>query len=164
MSYPTQEDELRAKEGHAEAIKAAEEARFLSIFQTIPTKNVGRLSELAYKITDNFNSVMQEARQESFECVGEAWSDQQRQIGRLIFDRQSEMAERLVSDPMLLDNAAQYEWGRPKGLWRVAPGTDESAQEMTFFRGRREAYRVRFASREGRWMVTDFQPTQRLVE
>ena len=67
MSYPTQEDELRAKEGHAEAIKAAEEARFLSIFQTIPTKNVGRLSELAYKITDNFNSVMQEARQESFE-------------------------------------------------------------------------------------------------
>jgi hypothetical protein len=75
-----------------------------------------------------------------------------------------EMAQRLVSDPMLLDTAEQYEWGRSKGLWRVAPGTDESASEMTFFRGRREAYKVRFASRDGRWMVSDFQPTQRSVE
>lgn len=75
-----------------------------------------------------------------------------------------EMAQRLVSDSMLLDNAEQYEWGRSKGLWRVAPGTDESASEMTFFRGRREAYKVRFASRDGRWMVTDLQPTQRSVE
>jgi hypothetical protein len=49
-------------------------------------------------------------------------------------------------------------------LWRVAPGTDESASEMTFFRGRREAYKVRFASRDGRWIVTDLQPTQRSVE
>ena len=75
-----------------------------------------------------------------------------------------EMALRVVSDPLLLDNAAQYEWGRSKGLWRVAPGTEESASEMTFFRGRREAYKVRFASRDGRWMVTDLQPTQRSVE
>ena len=75
-----------------------------------------------------------------------------------------EMAQRLVSDPVLIETAEQYEWGRSKGLWRVAPGTEESASEMTFFRGRREAYKVRFASREGRWMVTDFQPTQRSVE
>lgn len=75
-----------------------------------------------------------------------------------------EMAQRVVADPGLLDTAEQYEWGRSKGLWRVAPGADESATEMTFFRGRREAYKVRFASRDGRWMVTDFQPTQRSVE
>lgn len=75
-----------------------------------------------------------------------------------------EMAQRLVSDPLLLDTAGQYEWGRSKGLWRVAPGTEESASEMTFFRGRREAYKVRFASRDGRWMITDFQPTQRSVD
>ncbi len=75
-----------------------------------------------------------------------------------------EMAQRVVADPLLLDSAAQYEWGRSKGLWRVAPGADESSTEMTFFRGRREAYKVRFASRDGRWMVTDFQPTPRSVE
>ena len=75
-----------------------------------------------------------------------------------------EQAQRLVSDPVLIDTAEQYEWGRSKGLWRVAPGTEESASEMTFFRGRREAYKVRFASRDGRWTITDFQPTQRSVE
>ena len=75
-----------------------------------------------------------------------------------------EMASRLVSDPLLLENADGYEWGRSKGLWRVAPGTDESASEMTFFRGRSEAYRVRFASRDGRWQITDLRTTQRAVE
>lgn len=75
-----------------------------------------------------------------------------------------EMALRMVSDPMLLDTAAQNGWGQSKGLWRVAPGTDESASEMTFFRGRSEAYKVRFASRDGRWVVTDFHPTPRSVE
>ena len=75
-----------------------------------------------------------------------------------------EMAQRLVSDSSLLDAAAQNEWGKSKGLWRLAPGTDESAEEMTFFRGPREAYKVRFISREGRWIITDLHSTQRSVE
>jgi len=75
-----------------------------------------------------------------------------------------EMAQRLVSDGSLLDAAGQSEWGKSKGLWRLAPGTDESADEMTFFRGAREAYKVRFTSREGRWIITDLHPTQRSVE
>jgi hypothetical protein len=75
-----------------------------------------------------------------------------------------EMALRLVSDPVLLETAEQNGWGQSKGLWRVAPGTDDSASEMTFFRGRREAYRVRFASRDGRWVVSDLHPTPRSVE
>jgi hypothetical protein len=75
-----------------------------------------------------------------------------------------EMAQRLVSDSSLLDAAAQSEWGKPKGSWRLAPGTDESAEEMIFFRGPREAYKVRFTSREGRWLITDLHPTQRSVE
>jgi len=75
-----------------------------------------------------------------------------------------EMAERLVSDSVLLETAAQNEWGRSKGLWRLAPGTDESASEMTFFRGAREAYKVRFTSRDGRWLITDIHPTQRSVD
>jgi hypothetical protein len=75
-----------------------------------------------------------------------------------------EMAQRLVSDPVLLDTAAQNEWNKSKGLWRLAPGTDESASEMTFFRGSREAYKVRFTSRGGSWVITDLHPTQRSVE
>ena len=75
-----------------------------------------------------------------------------------------ELAQRLVADPSLLEAADRYELGRAKGLWRVAPGTDESAEEMTFFRGPREAYKVRFAPHEGQWMVTDLQPAQRSIE
>src|ERR671921_2329540 len=67
MSYPTQEDELRAKEAQAEGIKQAEEAKFLSTFQTTPARNVGRLSELAKAIVSNFNRIMEEARQEPYQ-------------------------------------------------------------------------------------------------
>jgi hypothetical protein len=67
MSYPTQEDELRAKEAQAEGIKQAEETKFLSTFQTTPARNVGRLSELAKAIVSNFNRIMEEARQEPYQ-------------------------------------------------------------------------------------------------
>ncbi len=75
-----------------------------------------------------------------------------------------EMSLRFLGDQSLLDTARGYAWNQSKGLWRVAPGADESAEEMTFFRGTREAYKVRFALRNGLWMVTDFQSTQRTVE
>ena len=65
--YPTQEDELRAKEAQAESIKQSEEAKFLSTFQTIPARNVGRLSELAKAIVSNFNRIMEGARQEPYQ-------------------------------------------------------------------------------------------------
>ena len=65
--YPTQEDELRAKEAHAESIKQSEEAKFLSTFQTIPARNVERLSELAKAIVSNFNRIMEGARQEPYQ-------------------------------------------------------------------------------------------------
>jgi hypothetical protein len=66
-SYPTQEDELRAKEAEAENLKSAEESRFLSAFQTVPKKNGQRLSEQASAIVGNFNSIMSELRQEPYE-------------------------------------------------------------------------------------------------
>ena len=75
-----------------------------------------------------------------------------------------DLALRMVADPAVLEAAERFELGRPKGLWRVAPGTDDSAEEMTFFRGAREAYKVRFAPRDGQWMVTDLQPSQRSIE
>ena len=65
--YPTQEDELRAREAQADSIKQTEEAKFLSTFQTIPARNAGRLSELANSIVSNFNRIMDEARQEPYQ-------------------------------------------------------------------------------------------------
>lgn len=75
-----------------------------------------------------------------------------------------DMALRFLGDPSLLESATGYEWGRSKGLWRVAPGADESSEEMILFRGNREAYKVRFSQRGGQWVVTDLQSTQRSVE
>lgn len=75
-----------------------------------------------------------------------------------------EMALRFLADQSLLETAVGYEWGQSKGIWRVAPGADEAADEITFFRGRREAYRVRFTKRGGHWVVTDLMSTQRSVE
>jgi hypothetical protein len=65
--YPTQEDELRAREAQAETVKQTEEAKFLSTFQTIPVRNVGRLSGMAKEIVRNFNRIMEEARQEPYQ-------------------------------------------------------------------------------------------------
>jgi hypothetical protein len=75
-----------------------------------------------------------------------------------------DMALRFLDNAALLDVLRGYEWGVSKGLWRVAPGTDEMAPEMTLFRGRSEAYKVRFANRGGHWLITDAQPTERTLE
>jgi hypothetical protein len=65
--YPTQEDELRTREAQAETTKQAEEATFLSTFQTTPIRNVERLSDLAKIIVSNFNRIMEAARQEPYQ-------------------------------------------------------------------------------------------------
>jgi len=67
MSYPTQEDELRAKEAQVEDVKNAEELRFLSAFQSIPKRNGVRLAELANTIVSDFNGMMSQSRQKPFE-------------------------------------------------------------------------------------------------
>jgi len=67
MSYPTQEEELRAKEAAAEDAKNAEESRFLSAFQELPKSNRERLSQLASDIVANFNGIMSESRQKPFQ-------------------------------------------------------------------------------------------------
>ncbi|MFL6476852.1 MAG: hypothetical protein ACJ70Y_07735 [Nitrososphaera sp.] len=65
--YPTQEDELRTREAQAETIKQTEEVKFLSTFQTIPIRNVERLSEMAKTIVSNFNRIVEAARQEPYQ-------------------------------------------------------------------------------------------------
>jgi hypothetical protein len=72
-------------------------------------------------------------------------------------DRQAAMDQ--VTDGSLWDQARQFEWQQPKGLWRVAPSTDETAHEMTFFRGEKEAWRVSFEGRAGGWRISAIEST-----
>lgn len=74
-------------------------------------------------------------------------------------------AEKLVADPSLVEFARRYEWQDPAlGRWRPAPGTEENAPEMVFFRGRSDAFRVNFQARGGGWVVLGFESTTRSVE
>jgi hypothetical protein len=75
-----------------------------------------------------------------------------------------DLASGLVSDPSLIDAAMGYQWNESRGLWRVAPGTEEDAREMVFFRGNQEAYRVRFVGRDQTTQIAGFQPTSRSLE
>jgi hypothetical protein len=66
---------------------------------------------------------------------------------------------------MVLELAKRYSMDVPaRGIWRVAPATDESATDMVFFRGQQEAYRVSFDSRGGDWVITGIVPTASSVE
>ena len=68
-----------------------------------------------------------------------------------------DVAERFVADPSLVEFARRYEWHDPAlGRWRPAPGTEASAPEMVFFRGRSEAFRVTFQPRGAGWVVLGF--------
>jgi len=77
-------------------------------------------------------------------------------------DRDAGMAQ--LADASLWDQARRLQWNQPRGLWRAAPSSDETAHEMVFFRGEQEAYRVTFEGRAGRWTITGFTPTTRSVE
>ena len=67
MSYPTQEDELRAKEAEAEDLKVAEETSFLATFRSVPKNNAAKLEEMSKSIVNTFNGIMGEARTKPFE-------------------------------------------------------------------------------------------------
>ncbi|MCC6653334.1 MAG: hypothetical protein IT348_19440 [Candidatus Eisenbacteria bacterium] len=70
-----------------------------------------------------------------------------------------------VVDPSLVDFARRYDWHvSSHGRWRVAPATDESAIEMVFFRGQKEAFRVMFEPREREWLIAGFEATSRDVD
>lgn len=78
MSYPTQEDELRAKEASAQRVENEEESSFLSTFQSVPRNNRQKLSELAQQIVGNFNGIMDETRQKPFERQEEVMAGMKR--------------------------------------------------------------------------------------
>ena len=78
MSYPTQEDEMRAKEAVAQNTERSEESLFLSTFQSVPRRNSQRLAELAQQIVSVFNGVMDETRQRPFERQEEVMAGMKR--------------------------------------------------------------------------------------
>jgi hypothetical protein len=74
-------------------------------------------------------------------------------------------ALRLATGNSVLDAARRYELDVvARGIWRVAPATDETAHEMVFFRGEKEAYRVTFEPRGDEWAISGILPTARTIE
>jgi hypothetical protein len=69
-----------------------------------------------------------------------------------------------VANRSLVDQARKLEWHRPKGVWRIAPATDETPTRMVFFRGESEAYRVEFESLGDEWVISGFEAVPRTVE
>jgi hypothetical protein len=63
-----------------------------------------------------------------------------------------------------IEAAQQLGLQEKRGVWRVAPGIEEPGADMTFLRGPREAYRVRFTRDRGKWQVASIEPTNRALE
>jgi hypothetical protein len=65
----------------------------------------------------------------------------------------------------VLEQARALEWDRPKGTWRVAPGTDETeGGDLKIFRGTQETYQVAFESRGPDWVISGIELAPRTVE
>ena len=72
-------------------------------------------------------------------------------------------AQALLASPDVLDAAMQSGWGESRGSWRVAPGSGVG-NEMVFYRGAAEAWKVHFERRGDGWVVESFEPTTRALQ
>jgi len=84
-------------------------------------------------------------------------------IQALLAGDQATAAQHL-DDPALMAEAERLEWNHAKGTWRPAPGSGDTPQQMTFFRGSQEAYSVQFRRRGGDWLISGFTAVPRNVE
>lgn len=75
-----------------------------------------------------------------------------------------DLARERVAEAQVLDQARTLGLTEKKGLWRVAPGTEEPDADMTFFRGAKEAFRVRFVRGANGWAITSIEPATRAIE
>ena len=75
-----------------------------------------------------------------------------------------EMAEELATDREWVEVARREGFGEPRGNWRAAPSTDETAHEMVFLRGKTEAWRVAFAPIGGDWKVSGITSTTLAID
>jgi len=69
-----------------------------------------------------------------------------------------------VTRPALVESARRAGWATVKGSWRAAPGSEERGDEMVFFRGLDEAWKVRFERHGEDWRVDSFEATTRVIE
>ena len=73
-------------------------------------------------------------------------------------------ALRRVTGSALLEAARRADWATVRGSWRAAPGSEEDGDQMVFYRGPSEAWKVHFVRRGGDWLVDSFAPTTRVIE
>jgi hypothetical protein len=69
-----------------------------------------------------------------------------------------------VTRPALVESARRADWATVKGSWRAAPGSDERGDELIFYRGPDEAWKVRFERQGASWRVDSFEATTRVIE
>jgi hypothetical protein len=69
-----------------------------------------------------------------------------------------------VTRPALVESARRAGWATVKGSWRAAPGSDERGDELVFYRGLEEAWKVRFERQGADWRVDSFEATTRVIE
>jgi len=73
-------------------------------------------------------------------------------------------ALRRVTGSALLEAARRADWASFRGPWRAAPGREEDGDQMIFYRGPSEAWKVHFVRRGTDWLVDSFAPTTRVIE
>ena len=73
-------------------------------------------------------------------------------------------ALQLVTRPALVESARRADWATVKGSWRAAPGSGERSDELVFYRGANEAWKVRFERHGSGWRVDTFEATARVIE
>ena len=73
-------------------------------------------------------------------------------------------ALQLVTRPALVESARRAGWATVRGSWRAAPGSEERGDELVFYRGANEAWKVRFERHGGDWRVDAFEATTRVIE
>jgi hypothetical protein len=73
-------------------------------------------------------------------------------------------ALRRVTGSALLEAARRADWASFRGPWRAAPGREEGGDQMVFYRGPSEAWKVHFVRRGGEWLVGSLEPTTRVIE
>jgi hypothetical protein len=69
-----------------------------------------------------------------------------------------------VTRPALVESARRAGWATVKGAWRAAPGSQERGDELVFYRGVSEAWKVRFERHGEDWRVDAFEATTRVIE
>ena len=73
-------------------------------------------------------------------------------------------ALQLVTNPAVLESAHDAGWAVARGPWRPAPGGDTVGDELIFYRGASEAWKVHFVRQGGTWRVDAIEATSRVIE